>query len=315
VPQMKKFKTLAYIIIGIFVSKLAFCQELKIVNSGEDFKQFWSQAKGKNFAEQNVLWLTFEEKYQDIYDTLVFPKTNSNWEKDREAVLEKSFGRMPANENKLFESLDSASSVAWSQVKRFKKVFPDLEDGTPVIFLPVSQANGTAITLPTYGRRALVIGLDTILNLHNNLDVVFSHEFFHIYHFKQLENTAFGETMSTQLWVEGFATFESSVLNPGADYDAIFMDANLASACTSENVREWSKQYLKIYTFPVDTNLLKSWFRVSGTEMPKRRGYCVGFNVIKLLAKETPLATMAKWGEQTYVERTGWALNQLVLAK
>ncbi len=310
---MIKIQKIACFIIGVLVFKLTIAQELVIVNNAEDFKQFWSQAKGKKFADQAVLWLSFEKTYQDVYENLVFPRSNPNWEGDRAAVLKKSFDRILAIETPLFASLDTANSVALSQAKRFKGVFPDLEDGTPVIFIPISQANGTAITLPTYGKRALVIGLDTILNLHNNLDVVFSHEFFHIYHFKQLDGEAFGETMTTQLWVEGFATYESLVLNPGANYEAIFMDASLASACTPENVREWSKQYLAIYRQPVDTNLLKAWFRMSGLELPKRRGYCLGYYVIKLLAKETPLAVMAKWDENTYVEKTGWALNQLIL--
>ena len=93
------------------------------------------------------------------------------------------------------------------------------------------------------------------------------------------------------------------------------MSAPLAAACTGTAVRDWSHQFLAVVDqgWPGETGsaLHKAWFRTTGSDAVKRRGYCLGFHVVALLARTHTLREMAGWDEPTYLPAVRAALHRL----
>jgi hypothetical protein len=291
-------------------------QALKVVNTVGDFRQFWTAAAGKPFSEQEQLFRAFEARYPDLYQNIVFPRSDPRWQERRMARLREAFPRMaaPGGFARIAAMMDRADAIAAAQAAVFAKSLPGLARGTPVIFIPVSTFNAavrSADVMTSYGQRALVIGVDYLMDNGDALDVVFAHELFHLYHFDRLEGRPFGSTMATPLWIEGFATYVSERLNPGQPARAIYMDQALAEACTDANASDWAAQYLPLLGRDAgDAALQKDWFRSTGDAPLKRRGYCLGAKVAaKLAAQGETLAAMAAWDETEYEAKIGAALK------
>jgi hypothetical protein len=305
------------IIYFFLVPQLIFASEIQVINTGKDFQIFWQNAEGKTFEEQEKLWTVFEDKYREIYDTVVFDKSNPNWQNRRIEMLKWLFSRLPyiaSNMNMLF---DHAEEMTLSQTTRFKETFPDLQEGIPVVFLPGLTFNGKAQLLPSFGRTTLFIGVDRVIDRNDPVDILFSHEFFHIYQFEFLKNKTIWQTFSSPLWFEGIATYASGILNPGSSEEKLLMDEKLSIECKNQkNIQEWSNDYLLFYNkYSLDdntlNNLYKDWFLISGDSNPKRRGYCLGFRVIQTIASQNNLQDMVRWDESTYILKVGEALNNL----
>lgn len=290
---------------------------VQVINTGNDFHLFWKKAEGKNFEEQEKLWSEFEDKYREIYDNVVFDKTNPNWQNKRIERLKTFFSKLPSLVSKMEILFDTAEEISTSQANKFKKTFPDLQEGTPIVFLPGITFNGKAQPLGSFGRSALFIGVDMVAERNDSIDVLFSHEFFHIYQFEFLKNKSIWQTFSSPLWFEGFATYVSGLLNPTVSEDILLMDADLTEECSkAPNVQKWAELYLSFYNNGnLDENTLnqyyKDWFQISGSSNPKRRGYCLGLRVIQEVAKENTVPSMVQWDEPTFGLKIGEALTKL----
>lgn len=305
------------IIYCFLLPQFIFASEVQVINAGKDFKIFWQSAEGKTFEEQEKLWTVFEDKYREIYDTVVFDKSNPNWQNKRIDRLKWLFSRLPNIASNMNELFDHAEEMSISQTNRFKKSFPDLQEGTPIVFLPGLTFDGKAQFLPSFGRTTLLIGVDLVADINVSLDILFSHEFFHVYQFELLKNKTIWQTFSSPLWFEGFATYASGILNPASSEEKLLMDEKLATECNNQNnIQAWSKDYLSLYDnqstdLNTRNNLYKDWFLVSGGSNPKRRGYCLGFRVIQKIASQYSIQDMVRWDESTFILKIGEALNAL----
>lgn len=290
---------------------------VQVINTGKDFQLFWANAEEKSFEEQEKLWSVFEDKYREIYDNVVFDKTNPNWQNKRIERLKTFFAKLPNLVSKMDILFAEAEQMAIGQADKFKITFPDLQEGTPIVFLPGITFNGKAKSLPSLGRAALFVGVDLVAERNDPLDVLFSHEFFHIYQFDLLKDKSIWQTFSSPLWFEGFATYVSGVLNPTSSQDILLMDNDLSIECSKQaNINKWAQAYLLFYNIKnLDettlNNYYKDWFLLSGTSNPTRRGYCLGFKVIQEVAKQNSISSMAQWDETTFSLKIGEALNKL----
>lgn len=313
---MFRLFAVAGLVSALLAPAAAASPALKVVNTLSDFRQFWAAAAGKPFAEQEQLFSAFEARYPDIYQNIVFPRSDTGWKERRLARLREAFTRMaaPGGFARIEAMMARADTIAAGQAAAFARDLPGLARGTPVIFIPVSTFNAAvrpAEVMTSYGQRALVIGVDFLLDNGDALDVVFAHELFHLYHFDRLEGKPFGSTMATPLWIEGFATYVSERLNPGQPARAIYMDEALAAACTDANASAWAAQFLPLLGRGAsDAAAQKDWFRITGDAPLKRRGYCLGAKVAaQLAAQGETLASMAAWDETVYEAKIGAALK------
>ncbi len=286
-------------------------QEVRVINSLGDYERFLAAASGKQFEQQEQLWAAFEARFPDIYQDIVFPRSDPNWRAKRRARLQHAFQQLPVAAPRITEMMRHADVIANGQAALFRNAFPDLQPGTPLVFIPISTFN-VAAQPTSYGPRSLVVGVDFILENHDVLESLFAHEFFHVYHFGKLEGKPYGSTMASPLWIEGFATFVSARLNPAVPPESIFMSPALAAACTPANLRAWAAEYLKfMHSSAGDVELQSAWFRIATPQPLPRRGYCLGFHVTQLLARDHSLASMASWDEIVYQPHIEAALKEL----
>ncbi|MGZ3768672.1 MAG: DUF5700 domain-containing putative Zn-dependent protease [Bdellovibrio sp.] len=304
-----------FLFLVLCISQISAASTIKVINSGSDFVEFWSAAQGKSFEEQEKLWSSFEDKYREVYDVVIFDKTAPDWQNKRILKLKTFFSKLPVLAPKMIALFSRAEQLANVQADRFEKVFTDLQTGTPIFFLPGFTFNGKAKELPSLGRPALLIGVDLVAERNDPVDILFSHEFFHVYQFEILKNKKIWQTMTSPFWFEGFATYVSGFLNPSFSEADFLMDSNLAKACSDKgNIQSWSTEFLSFYNNDkLDDasydNIYKEWFMISGSTNPKRRGYCLGLRIIQSLIKENNIQEMVKWDEEVYLMKTGEVLK------
>ncbi|MGZ3695848.1 MAG: hypothetical protein ACXWQO_17285 [Bdellovibrionota bacterium] len=303
----------------LFFPALAFAQNEQILNTAADVRVLLENSHGKAFPEQLVEWNIFEHKYQDIYDAAVFTHDRDDWQERRLQSIQKFFSSLPQIEKPMMELFASANEIAATQASRFQKVFPDLKPGTPIVFLPGMRFNGRASSLPRFNRDALLIGLDMVVSRQDSIDVLFSHEFFHIYHFDHLggDDGENSNTMSSPLWFEGFATYVSQVLNPSASEAEVLMDKPLSEGCAkTAAVAAWAKDYLTFYAkndwkeHEADP-FYYDWFRIGGPTLPNRRGYCLGYLAVKAAAESHSIQELVDWKPENFIPFIGAEFKRL----
>lgn len=307
-----------FLALLLLLPSIALAERVQVLNTIEDFKILAEAARGKAEAEQMEAWLAFERKYQDLYDLAVFPKNEENYETKRLNNIRHFLRILPAFEAQMLKMLGEANELAERQVARFQEAFPDLREGTPVVFMPGLRFNGRVLDLPRFGRPTLLIGVDMVVERKDDINVLFSHEFFHIHHFNVLgKDDSIFSTMSTPLWTEGFATFVSEVLNPGAAARDVFMDPALAEKCAlKEKVAPWAGEYLKFFDRrewdeKEANRVYAEWFLMSGEQEQTRRGYCLGYLTLKEQAKRHPLTDLVKWMPEQFIPAVGRSLSRL----
>src|SRR3989339_1548840 len=293
---MKKFLLISAIALSFTNSYAA-----NVINLGPQFNQDMSGWRDLDDEQKNILLDNFESKNQFLYDTGVYRKGDGDWTARKTKRREIFFKELPNIETKMNILFDAAERLVTEKEFAFKKLFPDLSDNIPVVFMPsIFSFNGRVMLLPEFKRNGLLMGVDFISYRSDNLDVLFSHEFFHAYHFDKLPDGSIWKTMATPLWLEGFATYVSGLLNPTQSTAVLLMDNELANHCNDHAfVKTWAKEYLVALNSGGE-QIYDDWFSMGGQTKPTRRGYCLGFKVVEEIAKSSNLNEMVVWTEDDF---------------
>ena len=303
---------LIFVLIAVAQNTFA----VKFVNLGGEYDAFVKASRGKDLAGVEAEWVKFEARHQQIFDLAVYRKQEPGWEDRLRKRRDGFFPEYVALTPKMDELFARAESVVQVQEKRFRDFFPDLANDIPVIFMPsLFGFNGRVIELPEYHRSGLLMGVDFIVKRNDDLNVLFSHEFFHAYQDDHLKSVTVGQTMASPLWTEGFATYVSGLLNPEKNDGELLMDPVLAESCANPgDVAKMAKEYLKV----IKTDGKESygeWFMMAGKVKPVRRGYCVGLKAIREIAKSHPVKDMVGWDEKKFSKETIKILKDLSKVK
>ncbi|PIR26810.1 MAG: hypothetical protein COV43_00495 [Deltaproteobacteria bacterium CG11_big_fil_rev_8_21_14_0_20_42_23] len=171
----------------------------------------------------------------------------------------------------------------------------------------VEQENGNM-------QMVVAFGIDKVVLHKINLDALFAHEFFHVYHelvtpeiLKKIKE----DPLLMKLWNEGLATYVSSQMNPRLSDAQILLDSGLKNRCQNE-YQSYAHRFLRDRTdFMKDRDMKKAkmyyqkWFLMEDHEdinyegMPKAAGYCLGFKAIEDLDKSHTMLEMAHWDFKT----------------
>lgn len=289
----------------------AHAQKLAITSTGADFQQFWAQANGKDLAEQEELWLQFERKYADVYEQLLPDLTTSDGHTLYKEKIQHLLRTLPVTEKTIFQLYANAEKLTASQGERFKRQFPDMQDGMQIIFLPTLGINGAQRYLKSKDAWVLIIGVDRIAETGESLDVLFSHEFFHLYLSQKISHLKSGSSMASPLWHEGLATYVSKMLNPESTLSQQLMQEDLAEACIENNIKTWAKDYSTIMMLEPQGKQYADWFRVISSQDIKRRGYCLGLRAVSKIAETHNIMEMTTWGESSFTPKLQQALINL----
>ncbi|MBS1972336.1 MAG: hypothetical protein JSU04_18665 [Bdellovibrionales bacterium] len=301
-----------FFVAGVFAHAAPYA----LVNMGPEFKTFVGQYRNSSSDEKWAGWKAFESKYPVYFDVGLCPASDSGCELKKKTRLDMLFTEMPKFESQMWDLFDRADALTAVQFGRFKNAFPDLQEDTPIVFMPsLLSFNGKGVDLPN-GKAALLIGVDFTSMRGHDLDVLFSHEFFHVYQFAKLQGKEKFVTMSSPLWFEGFATWISTYLNPNASEAAVLMNTELADYCvTPGNIKKMAQEYLGLYLVGHDdqkySDTYKEWFTASGTIQPQRRGYCLGLAVIREVMKTKSLAEVTGLDEKGFNPLVAKALADL----
>jgi len=295
---MNKLLIILSLVFGAAIGQAA---PYTLINMGPDFKTFVNQYRNSSLEEKWVGWKKFESKYILYFDNGLCESADPVCEQKKKTRLEKFFIELPKFEKKMWKLFERAEKLTTAQVTRFKKSFSDLQDDIPVVFMPsLLTFNGKGVNLPT--KAALMIGVDFTTLRGHDLNVLFSHEFFHVYQFAKLRGKPTFQTFASPLWFEGFSTWISIHLNPGTTDTVALMNQELGDYCAIQgNVQKLAKEYSGLYQVgsedPKSPEYYKDWFTMGGSTQPARRGYCLGLAVIREVTKKKTIAEIVNLDE------------------
>lgn len=226
-----------------------------IINAADDFATFVQSAR-QTHSDEALLkaWSAFESKYGTLYADLIFKNQELNVEETRKKRVPWWWDQIKAKSENIVTLHKDMPQRIDAAIARFKVRFPDLPDDLTVYVVPtLFRMNGAIRTWPAKDRFILILGPDTIASYNNDLDVLFTHEFFHLYSYTKLDKNLLPSTMATPLWDEGFATWISLQLNPGRAMVDALMDLSLARACADRTVvAKYARDYLAVLDLPAD---------------------------------------------------------------
>ena len=294
----------------------------KIINLGENFRTFWSEAKDCPYGVQEKLWNKYiESDEQDFYDDIVFQKDDREdcreySEKNRKKRLKLFFEKVPEIYTPMMQEFESFDHIIISQLEKFKNHFPDanFSDVSAYAVPSVMSFNGKGEILND--KPVLAFGMDMIAYFVKNpkclegfhavhdADILYSHEMFHVYHNKFLsitkEKIKKEGKLSHLLWMEGLAVFASGVLNPNASIEAMLMDANLPKIAKPK-IKSLSEKFLKVAGEKLhnleNPQISGAWFDMStlDNDILIRGGYYLGFEVVSNIANKYQLEELVRW--------------------
>ena len=300
----------------------------QVINLGSEFERFWKVAKDQSFEKQLSIWNEVVEKHhQSFYNSIVWQNpTNPKWEERKIRQLKKYFALFPKIYSEVAYNFDHFDEVLAAQIERYKKTFPDAKFDLSIYAAPTATFNGKGGEGgdggDDLGKTVLAFGIDVLTERHDNPDVLYSHELFHIYHTDKIgvnEQVFLSEgKLTLPLWLEGLATYVSEVMNPNAKASEVLMAEDLTKV--SPNDISWlAKEFLKEAEEKAfdekHPEIYKRWFAI-GTgsvrkDLPERSGYLLGLKVVEHLAKKNSLSEMVNWKIGTVHQEVRKALAEL----
>jgi hypothetical protein len=178
----------------------------------------------------------------------------------------------------------------------FRRALPDFTLSFPTCIVPSFTYNGAVAAL-TDDTPALMFGVPVLAERGDAIPhrVLFSHEYFHLYH--EQVNRGFAaepRLLGRELWIEGLATYASSVIAGDRDPLHLFYDPDLAARYPSV-VRQVARVILERYD-SASKDDRAAYFRNGSSpssEVPSRSGYAVGYLVAQRLGAHRSLHDLA----------------------
>lgn len=273
----------------------------KIINFEAQFDIFWEKARKQPFEKQVDLWTSIVEvPHQNFFDTFVWSKTDDpSFQIRRSKQLKTTFIRIAKNEAKVRTELRNFDLVVASQMTRYRETFPDAE--FPVLCYAVIGGNflGRAGISPSTKERVLAFGIDKIVEMEVNPDILYSHELFHIYHGIK-SNVDSDDRMIAHLWGEGLASFVSHELNPKVSIKDVFIYESPAQV-SDDHLPRIAALFLRVANKRAseskNSQIYFDWFlaETPTKDLPAMAGYWLGYKVAESLRTRYSLAELSHW--------------------
>lgn len=279
----------------------------QVINLGKEFETFWQKAKSKPFEEQIKIWdEVVEAPHQDLYDSLVYSKKYSkDWPEKKSKRLKTFFAGLPHKYEANKKVFDDFEDTVAEQIKKYSAVFPDSKFTNKIYAVTGVGFNGKASELSQTKEMVLAFGVNTMIEIDDDPDVLYSHELFHIYHYNRLnideKNYAEKSKLTLPLWLEGLAVYVSKGMNPSKSDDKVFMSKELPKV-SQKDIRWLAREFLKnadgkLYD-ETQLEIYQNWFKHGKQlrkDIPTRAGYLLGYHVAKELGKKHSSYEMAGW--------------------
>lgn len=271
---------------------------IHIRDISEMFCDFWEKSNGHNFEEQKLMWKNlYELPNKDIFSHFdyIFKLSNKNYSLDDE--LEECFKKYTIHYDKIKIFSDIIKNDIDNICKSCSNIF-NIRNLELNFVTMVGQYHANAFVTPFNGTTAFYF-LEQMPE-QKYLDVLLGHEITHLFQFSQLIKESQETTMAENIFMEGLASFASSIICPGfskAEYLAF-------NSQSSEWLLDCEKYLPKLKAEIVDNleNREYSYFMkyFSGNNeytsgIPKRIGYLLGYDTIAYLNKYYSLDELIRW--------------------
>lgn len=263
-----------------------------------DFWRFWEAAQNQPIEQQGRLWQQlYVSQHQAVFNDLATAckdQWDATWSRTHYLpALPRLVPAIRALAASLPQQLEQANS-------RFLKTFPDMQ-WTGDIYVMASGYCFTGRSQIIQGRAALLFGVDGIASLGmKDLIPGMHHELFHRYHreFFEFEGSS-AYPLWTALWAEGMATHVAELLNPSAsEIDLAQVPLGMVQQ-VNDRRRQLAADFLRRFesTSEKDAKLYFNDINSKDALVPARAGYQLGVLVIRELAKEHSIRTLAHWSQ------------------
>jgi hypothetical protein len=269
-------------------------EHCKILDTYEDFSDYWTCARFKNVEEQVQLWHdSYMKKYPELFDKQVqnYRIENMDWQE----IAKKIFRTLPLRIGYMHRArnniLAAYKLLCTKAALRLKLDF----DIILVIHVGIGCGAGWATTYG--GQPAILLGLENIAeqkwHTKNKLQGLISHEIGHLAHMRwrnEWENfEKFEEDPLFQLYSEGFAQrCEHIILKKETWHMA--QNANWLSWC-KQNKSWLAQKFLeKLRKHEPVREFFGSWFNIQGKT---QTGYFLGHELVCELGKTYSLRETA----------------------
>lgn len=290
----------------------------RLLNMGPEFRIYVEHFRNADANRQWNGWLSFERKYKKYFNEVSCDSLKPDCETSKKNRLREFFARLPSFETDMWDIFKNADALARVQVSKFRKMFPNVKNDIPIVFMPSLLSFNGRGGLKINGTFCLVIGADLAALRNNNMNVLFSHELFHTYQFEKLKNIQNYLSLASPLWFEGMAAWVSLQLNPDSTETDILMNEELAEFChVKSNIRAMAQKFepiLKLkYVIAQTASIDSEWFAGDARTQPARRGYCLGLHAVSEIIKSKPIDELVSLNEIEFSVIVSKALTRLSL--
>jgi hypothetical protein len=277
-----------------------------------DFWKFWQTAESQPVERQAELWQSlYVSKYQPVFDDLAGPckdQYDPAWAKAHYFPnLPKIVPAMRDATNNLPDKLAAAQA-------NFLGMFPDMQWAGD-IYVMASGYCFTGRAQSIQGRGAILLGMDAAVALGlKDLTPTMAHELFHRYHRPHFDfEGSSNYPLWTLLWAEGMAQYVAEELNPGAsDADLVRVPIGMVQKVDSRR-QELAADFLKRFDSTAEADA-RVYFNDTNSKdpfVPARAGYQLGVLIVRELAKQHSIQTMAHWSQSEVRPKIQQALAAL----
>ncbi|MGB6128545.1 MAG: hypothetical protein WBG30_07335 [Psychrilyobacter sp.] len=300
---MKRFLSIIGL-IGLF----AFSNNLyavKVINFKHNFENFWDEAKGKDFIEQEKSWNKNIESIDPVfYDFFVWGKEHSStWKENRKITLKELFSMYSEIDmDQYLKTYDEYEKTITGVLKKYDNRAPDYKANITIMIAPGITWGGSYAKISKNNKEYLGLGIDKYFEFFLQgkslpIEPLTIHEMFHHYHFtirghkisKSFDNYLKNGKLFWQLWDEGMAVWGTGYIGENENFDYILLGNKGLYDPTQNNY--YAKLFLKDLNNPaIDLKKpinYKKWFGSNvknnplGEKTPPMIGYYLGWVVIK----------------------------------
>jgi hypothetical protein len=266
----------------------------KVIDTFEDFLNYWEDACSKNPMKQIELWKnSYMAKYPELLEIQIknYENQGIDW---REIAEKKVFPKIEKNLPLMIEARENILRVCGSV---YKKASQKLGTVDIIFLIYVGIGCGAGWATRYMKKPACLLGLENIAELrwHSEKHVrgLLAHELSHLYHMVwrgEWENFEQAQQDPLfQLYIEGFAQRGEHIILESETWHEI-EDEDWLNWC-KENKSWLAKEYLRRINEGLPVNdFFGSWLEIKGK---KQTGYYLGYEFIRWLEKKYDLKKIA----------------------
>ncbi|MGB6306273.1 MAG: hypothetical protein WBF89_00670 [Steroidobacteraceae bacterium] len=287
---------------------------------GASFDAFWTAAHDQPFERQEALWdRLIEQPRQDLYASVVWETRDyPGWKESKQRTLQRRFAQYPRVSDQILAAAKTLESSAPSKTAQFRRLFPDAPARPSIQWVLAPNFDAKSGLLGD-GTPVLAFAVDSLVLEHADMDVLFPHELFHLYHANHagIENDGVmpDANLTLPLFAEGLATYVSSMLCAGRSDGQLLLQDDLG-ALPVARLPEVATRFLadadQKAIDPAHPQAFGRWFMGASSnyqpDLPNRAGYWLGLQIVREMRHRYSLQEMASWPPSKAQQETRSAL-------